>query len=283
MPASGKRYTRKGTSQPRKPGSRTRRHSRKFLRRVPSWVVYVLIGLAVGGYAFFVANLINLRSTHPASAAYGDPIYPDNYEICGIDISHYQKRVDFDRLRNARVMNRPLRFVFIKATEGASIVDERFDENFRKARQANIIRGAYHFFIPDVDVEKQARFFIRHVKLQPGDLPPVLDIERTGRLSDSQLRSAVLTWLQIVERHYGVRPIIYAGYNFHQQFLDTDFKLLADYPFWIAHYYVKQLEYEDHWDFWQYTDKGQVDGIDGPVDCNVFNGNLEQMMRLTVK
>ena len=78
-------------------------------------------------------------------ALFGDTNYPAGYEIHGIDISHYQGKIDWDKLRDSNIEGYPLRFVMIKSTEGSSRTDNRFKENFRQAREHGLIRGAYHF------------------------------------------------------------------------------------------------------------------------------------------
>ncbi len=215
------------------------------------------------------------------NAIYGEGVEPDGFEVRGIDISHYQERIDWSRVRNAQIKGQPLRFVIIKATEGISIIDENFIDNFYQARQNDLIRGAYHFFTPDEDPVRQARFFIKQVKLETGDLPPVLDVEKAGNLSTKQLRKAVHTWLDVIEKHYGIKPIIYTGYSFKLKYLNDG--TFDAYPYWIAHYYVEQLQYKGQWSFWQYTDMGRIDGINGSVDCNIFNGELPQLVALTMK
>ena len=80
--------------------------------------------------------------------------------------------------------------------------------------------------------------------------------------------------MDYVEKHYSVTPILYTGYKFRTSYLNTpDFD---HYPYWIAHYYVDTLEYKGEWAFWQHTDAGRVDGINGDVDINVFNGYQSQ-------
>lgn len=237
--------------------------------------------LIVAGYLLFFYKFFVTPFSFRWQAIYGDANDPEGYEIRGIDISHYQDRISWERLRNARVGKVPLRFAFIKATEGLSMIDENFNENFYQAKHNDIIRGAYHFFVPEADARKQAEFFLRQVHLEPGDLPPVLDVEKIGRLSDAQLRKAVKTWLNIVERHYGVKPILYTGYSFKLKYLNDS--VFNQYPYWIAHYYVNELSYQGKWDFWQYTDVGRIDGIEGAVDCNIFRGTLDELKQLTVK
>lgn len=262
---------------------RNRKYSshRPFWRRIPLWAWLTGAALVIALYLFlfyyFFVNPFSFRW----KAIYGEPDYPEGYDIRGIDISHYQDRMDWSRLRNASIQGQPLRFVFIKATEGVSIIDENLNENIYQARQNDLICGAYHFFTPDVEAGRQARFFLKQVHLEAGDLPPVLDIEKAGALSKSQLQKAAKTWLDIVEEHYGVKPIIYTGYRFKLEYLnDTIFN---SYPYWIAHYYVDRLEYKGPWAFWQYTDVGHIDGIKGYVDFNIFNGSFEQLHALTIK
>ena len=248
---------------------------------MPVWAVLAGVAAVVAAYVFFFVYFFVNPFSFRWQAIYGDAIYPDSFEIRGIDISHYQQRIDWERLRNATVKDQPLRFVFVKATEGLSIIDENFNENFYQARQNGIIRGAYHFFTPDADAKAQARFFLKQVHLEAGDLPPVLDVEKAGRLDAKGVQRAVHAWLDVVEQHYGVKPIIYTGYKFKLTYLnDSTFN---DYPYWIAHYYIDHLEYTGRWDFWQYTDVGHVDGINGFVDCNLYCGDLEQLMSLTIK
>jgi len=214
-------------------------------------------------------------------AIFQEPIYPKGYNIRGIDVSHYQEEIDWTLVRNAHMNNDPVRFVIIKSTEGVSLMDEYFDENFRQAKENDFIRGAYHFFIPREDPVKQAEFFIRQTHLETGDLPPILDIEKTGRLKPKELQSRVKKWLDVVEAHYGIKPIIYASYKFRVDLLNDP--IFDEYPYWIAHYYVSELKYTGKWAFWQHTDCGEVDGITGDVDCDIFNGSMTDLLDLTIR
>ena len=205
---------------------------------------------------------------------------PSGYTVHGLDLSHYQGDVDWTALATHRANRFPLRFVFIKATEGATHTDPRFNENFEAARQNGFIRGAYHYFIPQTDAAEQARHFINTVKLEDGDLPPVLDVEITGKRPTEELQEAVKVWMNIIEAHYGVKPILYTSYKFKRRHLDTPD--INQYPYWIAHYYVNAVRYRGSWAFWQHTDVGRVEGIDGKVDLNVFNGTMQQLLGMTV-
>ena len=117
---------------------------------------------------------------------------PSGYDIHGIDISHYQGKIDWGRLLQNKQTATPLHFIFMKATEGGDHNDTTFEANFVNARNHGFIRGAYHFYIPGTDALKQADFFIRTVKLDSGDLPPVLDVEVTGRKEKKELQQGIL-------------------------------------------------------------------------------------------
>lgn len=180
--------------------------------------------------------------------------------------------------------NDPVTFVIIKATEGVSLMDDNFNENFYKARKNGFVRGAYHFMTPDVPARKQAEFFLHQVHLEEGDMPPVLDIEdkrKWAAMPKEQVQRMALEWLLAVEEHYGVKPIIYSGLAFRRDILDAS--VFDEFPYWMAHYYVEKPVYEGKWAFWQHTDCGRVDGVRGTVDCDVFNGSPEEFARLLIK
>ena len=122
-------------------------------------------------------------------------------------------------------------------------------------------------------------FFIRSVELEPGDLPPVLDIETRSDDMD-KLRKDLLIWLHRIEAFYRVKPILYTSYKYKTRFLNDS--IFNTYPYWIAHYYVDSVEYQGPWKFWQHTDVGTLPGIQERVDLNVFNGTLEELQQMTI-
>ena len=271
---------RSGTSRP---GNRDyRQHGLlvRILRACPVWTIWAGMALIAAAYIFLFYYFLVSPFSFRWRGIYGNPPYPEGYDIRGIDISHYQGRIDWERLRNADVNKAPIRFIFIKATEGEELVDENFGDNFLRSRENCFITGAYHFYNADADPRRQAEHFIRTVKLSAGDLPPVLDVEKRGGLPLETFRRNVLTWLRLVEQHYGVKPVIYTGLKFRASYLSH--ASFDDYPFWIAHYYVEKLSYTGPWTFWQHTDGGKVDGIRGKVDLNIYNGSLSELMKITI-
>jgi lysozyme len=206
---------------------------------------------------------------------------PANYEIHGIDVSKHQSYIDWQSVRRMKAKDIKIGFAFIKATEGLGNVDKQFRRNWLKADEANIPKGAYHFFLATKSGKAQAQNFISTVKLQPGDLPPVLDIEQLYGVRPEKMRKEIKDWLRLVEDHYNVRPIIYTYVNFYSNFLANEFD---DYPLWVAHYLEKDKpRINKPWLFWQHNETGRVNGILSPVDFNVFNGDSSDFRKLLVK
>lgn len=258
--------------------NRNKKKSSHLPNRKIWWIGGIFVSVVyVWVFYFFFVSPTGFRWR----ALYGDQDYPEGYEIQGIDISHYQGEVDWRLLRTALIKKCPVRFVIIKATEGASIIDENFEDNFYNARDYGFMRGAYHFWSTKTTARQQAYYFLEKVKLEEGDLPPVLDVERKRKdQSKEDFQKEVLTWLHIVEDRYHVKPIIYTYYKFKEQYLDDE--RFNSYPYWIAHYYVKKMEYQGAWKFWQHTDAGQIPGIKGSVDLNIYNGSYYDLKQLCI-
>ena len=206
---------------------------------------------------------------------------PVNYSIHGIDVSHHQSSINWEDVKAMQIKEVGIGFGFIKATEGADDVDDCFKTNWKKAKQCGMPRGAYHFFNPYKNGKAQAQNYIQSVRLQAGDLPPVLDVEQLGRVSKEDLQQSVSDWLITVENHYHVKPIIYTGADFYTKYLAGKFDT---YPLWVAHYFVKDKpRISRAWTFWQHNKAGHVNGIGTYVDFNVFNGDSTDFENLLIK
>jgi len=206
---------------------------------------------------------------------------PLGYQIHGIDVSLYQQYVYWPQVKNMQVQNVKIDFVFIKATEGLNNTDKQFRRNWQQAKQAGITRGAYHYFLATKDGKLQALNFIKNVKLQSGDLPPVLDIEELYGVPPDAMRRRITVWLQTVDSAYHVKPVIYTSADFYQRYLGDAFN---EYPLWVAHYYTNNYpNIKRDWWFWQHNDTGKVNGIAGSVDFNVFNGDSVEFSDILMK
>lgn len=201
-------------------------------------------------------------------------------KVFGIDVSHYQGKINWDKVSNSND-HLPIGFVFVRATAGKDKTDRTFKTNFGQAKANGFITGAYHYYRPDENSLEQARNFIKTVKLAKGDLPPVLDIEQIpDEQSIDNLKTGLKRWLNTVQKHYGVKPIIYSGDSFYTDFLKKEFK---GYKLWIANYSFFEDEIRKEWLFWQFTDKASVKGIIGYTDVNIFNGSLSNLEELCIK
>lgn len=206
---------------------------------------------------------------------------PPGYPIHGLDVSNYQSVVYWPSVKQMSILGIRMGFAFIKATEGLHDKDKQFDRNWRGTKETGIVRGAYHYFLADRSGKAQAENFIKQVKLEPGDLPPVLDIESVRGADPDSLKSRATEWLVTVEAYYKVKPIIYSYAYFYEQNLGRNFD---QYPFWVANYLEKvRPSIKRSWILWQHNEAGRIDGISNGVDCNVFNGDSLQWKKLLIQ
>jgi len=203
--------------------------------------------------------------------------YEDENYTFGIDVSHYQETINWD---DVRVSKHPIKFVFIRATMGENRKDKEFSNNWKGAKKANFIRGAYHYYDPNQNSTKQAQNFINSVKLHKGDFPPVLDIEELSKFGNLNLHKGLKNWLSIIENNYKVKPIIYTGLKYYQENLKSEF---SNYTLWVAAYSrsKKRMNKVD-WKFHQFTDKVKVYGIKSYVDGNDYNGTEEELRKIVL-
>lgn len=260
------------------PAKRPRREKRKPKK------VNIGVWTAVGIAASVILALAVMFISQGGGGGHetGAKVPPGDWRY-GIDISHHNagdivwdslyvltdKRGKTIRDHHLAKDIRPVSFVFIKATEGVSMVDKDFKRNWQDAGRSGLRRGAYHFFRSSKDGEAQARLFIKTVgDLRFKDLPPVLDIETIHRGgSMKKLNEEALKWLETIEGHYGKKPIVYTGSSFARDWLSK--RITDNYPVWIAHYEKDRPDF-DGWIFWQFTDKAVVKGVPGPVDLSVM-------------
>lgn len=210
------------------------------------------------------------------------PLEIENRDVVlGIDVSRYQGNIDFESL-----YNQGARFVFIKATEGVTHMDPNFYVNWRSAHATDMRVGAYHFFRFESDGNEQANNFIEHVEVLENSLPPVLDVEYYGDFIHRPMaKGEVIDKLEImVERlrdHYGKYPIIYCNRFVYDAYIRGNF---TDCDIWYRSIDTDFPVISDgrEWTFWQYDDKGLLEGYEGGekhIDLNYFRGNLEELMR----
>ena len=211
------------------------------------------------------------------AASAGPHPQPPN-SIPGIDVSHYQNVIDWTQVAASGV-----RFAFAKATEGTGYVDPTYATNLAGATANGIAFGAYHFARPDLHPNgavTEADHFVDTAQIAPGNLLPVLDIERSGSLTPVEMTDWILSWLGEVTTRTGVMPMVYTSpIGWSNRTGDTTAIADAGYTMlWVAHWNVDTPavpgnDWEGHgWTFWQYSDCGHVPGITHCVDGDWFNG-----------
>lgn len=187
--------------------------------------------------------------------------------VFGLDVSQYQGNINWKKVATQK--KHPIQFVVVRATMGADRRDKQFEKNFFQAKKNGFLVGSYHYYDPNENSTLQAKNFLDNVRLQTGDLIPVLDIEEESEIQSMEdLKKGIKNWLDIIEEKYGVKPIIYTGFSFWNDYLKKDF---AEYPLWVAaysqdkrnHSHVKNAEIH------QFSDKIKVPGImENTVDGN---------------
>ena len=229
---------------------RKRNSNRKFIA--------ISVALLVAFSAYYAWRKLNRK---PAPMHFIE--LPANFKSYGIDVSHHQNKIDWELALGTT--DSLISFVYCKATEGIDHVDSQWERNRKILLEKNVNHGAYHFFLPKKSAKQQAIHFLNNYTVNKNDLPPVLDAETEG-LSDQQLVEQMKIWLDFVEYKTGRRPIIYTSYNMYRDLLKEKFN---GYKFWVANYNSIESRFEDEEIIhWQYSDNGEINGIDAKVDLN---------------
>ncbi|MCF6521718.1 lysozyme [Streptomyces sp. JJ36] len=209
--------------------------------------------------------------------------------VQGIDVSHWQGAINWNSVRNSGIQ-----FAWIKATEGTSYEDPRFNSNYVDAYYAGVIRGAYHFARPDVSGGgTQANFFASNGGAWSADnrtLPGVLDIEHNpyGSMcygkSTTQMRAWINDFYNTYKARTGRDVVIYTTASWWNTCTGSWGGMYSKSPLWVAHWTSNHSPTIPNgfptWTVWQYTSTGSVSGISGNVDRNKFNGDRSRLLAL---
>lgn len=239
--------------------------TKKHISIYTSILLIVIVGFIGIRYVY---NSGYIRLNYPSS---------ELYPVHGIDVSHHQRKIDWEKLDKQQVQ-----FAFIKATEGGDFKDTLFVENWRQAKSLNIAVGAYHFFTFCKNGELQALNFIESVPKDSTNLPPIIDLEFSGNCSKKNYREDIIheidLYIKTIEAHYGKKVIIYTTWEFYKKYLTQNF---TNNPIWIRDILTTpRLDNNREWLFWQYTNKGELEGIESLVDLNVFSGTRKEFDKL---
>jgi GH25 family lysozyme M1 (1,4-beta-N-acetylmuramidase) len=201
----------------------------------------------------------------------------------GLDVSNWNGTIKWSKVAGAGY-----RFAFGKATEGTTFADSSYTQNRNGSESAGLVFGAYHFARPagrgiagaTASALTQANHFLAVAAPQPGELPPVLDLESTGKLPKTRLLAWTLAWLEQVYARTGVEPFLYTSPNFWKANLGNSTAAAAGgTDLWVAHWTTKSQPVVparnwngNSWTFWQWTDCVTVPGIKHCSDADRMNG-----------
>ncbi len=198
-------------------------------------------------------------------------VYPDKeqYPIRGLDVSHHQGEINWRAVSRDKIV-----FAYIKATEGGDFIDPKFSLNWYMAQQFGIRRGAYHFFTNCRSGSQQAANFLKIVPTEDNTLPPVLDAEVTEKcpIENRQIDvpKEISIFIRTITKHYHRPVMIYTTREFMQKYPVPEFQTNI---VWIRSIFSEpKLNSKIPWKFWQFSNRGRISGISGPVDLNVFRG-----------
>ncbi len=240
------------------------------------FLVLALSGVIAAGALLVTPKASPTLSRQPAPRTQKLIAPPDTKSaVHGFDVSHFNGGVSWDV-----VSKNDLNFVVLKATEGVDWVDPSFASHWQESKKNGFIRGAYHFFVSADDPVAEANWFIQNVALEPGDLPPVVDVERADKKDLPNLTANLKIFVSALEKHFGVPPIIYTGPKFWSSSIKEPF---PNHALWVAEYGVTQPALPNgwnNWTFWQYSQQGVVSGVEKAVDLNTFTGTIEDLRKL---
>lgn len=205
--------------------------------------------------------------------------FSDKYVVRGIDVSHHNSIIDWNRLREGNVT-----FAYLKSTEGISHHDRDYTQNYRLAKDAGLKVGTYHFYTFGMDGEQQAEHFIRSSKVYSQDLVPAIDVEHS-RINifsrDKNFVDKTIRELKRLEKtlfeHYGVHPVLYTNKECYKIYIKGNF---PKNRVWICDLYAEPRDEIENWVIWQFSHTGKMEGVDNAIDLNYFRHSFSEFRKL---
>ena len=230
------------------------------------WTTYVSVIVIITIVVIYGGKFLKPKAHLPS----GIEINKDDYPITGIDVSAHTGKIDFGKIKE-----QDIDFVFIKATEGAYFVDDNFEANYKNAKLNKIAVGVYHFFSFNVNGKEQANHFYANLIGKTPSLPIVIDVEEWSNDYDipaGMVITEINSFLTFLDGKVKQKIILYSNESSYEKYLKDNFD---DHEIWICSF-KKQPDLDRKWTFWQYSHKGKLDGAEGWVDLNTFNGNKDK-------
>ena len=228
----------------------------KLAHNTPAWPLTALLTVAL----MLLASCKG-PNVHPNNPQREVPPRNVDAKYDGIDISSYQGYIDWAKVSS----DKDIRFVYIKATEGATYRSPHYAHNITQARRHGLLVGSYHYLTSSSTIQEQFNNFSSYALPDVQDLIPMLDVEVRGNWSRSELIDSVDRFCQLVEDYYGVQPMIYSTMGFYNKNLTPHFN---KHKLYIGRYSNSEPEinWEGEYTIWQYSESGIIPGIDAYVD-----------------
>jgi lysozyme len=203
---------------------------------------------------------------------------PKGFAKFGIDISHHQGVIDFEKVHAFRFHD-SISFVYLKATEGCLHKDRNFAKNATELEKYDLAYGFYHFYQPNESAVKQADHFIRAISSFNFNLKPVIDVELINPLNSVEIIDSLQVFIQKITEQFKVKPIVYTFASYYRDYLKD--KLSKEIFFWIANYnHDESLLTDEQVVIWQFSERGRVNGISEWVDLNVGKVSFDTIARM---
>jgi len=230
------------------------------MTKIVPFLLFIFLGL-LGCLVFLNRRPVRKKDTRDPWAL------AKNYDVRGLDLSHWNGRVLYDRLDS-------LDFVFLKVSEGDSRVDGTFRQHYEAFRARDIPVGAYHFFRFDVDGKDQALHFLRQLDGRHLQLPLVIDVEQHGNraIEREKVRNRLRAFIQELKKHTAQQPIIYTNGDGYRDFIEKDFD---SHTLWLSSTNTWRPALMDC-TFWQFNIDADLMAITHRVDLNVFRGSRQE-------
>lgn len=251
------------------------RRKRKSVKRIDSTkkiAISLLIIAATGIATFFgireVGNIYSEPTTFESS----------KYIVKGIDISHHNPILNWDI-----IMEQGITFAYLKATEGTTHKDRNYKYNYELARKSNVRVGTYHFYTFGLSGKEQFRHFKKNARCTTGDLLPAIDVEHSPAnryKKDEKFIAIVIQELKDLEsemyNYYGVHPIIYTNRDCYKLYIKNNF---PENIIWMCDLQGEPSN-KVNWKIWQFSHRGEIQGIDGLVDLNYYRCSFDEFKEL---
>ena len=254
--------------------SRRRAPKKKSNDKFVRIIVQAVVALSFVSLAYFFFHKL-----YPAdNADWGPEDFGNKYEVRGIDLSHHNEKVNWNIVRE-----RNISFAYLKVTEGSSLCDREYRQNYRRAKANNIHVGTYHFFSFRTPGNEQAKHFIEEAVCKKGDMVPAIDVEHSPGnkySSKKEVRSKVVEELKVFEQkirnHYGCYPLIYTNKECYELYIKDNF---SKNPIWICDLKDEPDRKIDNWVIWQFSHKGKLTGTAGHIDLNYYRYSFDKFKK----